>query len=409
MRSLLDDSVAGVSGRIRADIPILKDLIYLDNASTSLTPEPVLDAMLDYYRSYRANVGRGVYRNAQLADQRYRDAHSKVSRFIGDDAMNVIFTRNCTESINIVAKGLQLKKGDKVVTTLVEHHSNLLPWLQLQGLGVKVEILRPDERGFIDISFYEDAIDDGTKLVATTRLSNVLGSIHPAKEISKICRDHDALFLLDGAQSVPHMPTNVKDLGCDFLCFSGHKMLSPTGIGALWVRPESGLDLSPLMIGGGMVDDVDVNASPPGWTRKKGYEGMEAGTPNIAGAIGLMAAVDYLEEVGMEDVWHHEQALTSLLYEGLLEIDGVEVYGPSCREGRGGVVSFNVRDLSPHEVALILDEAKGIMVRSGNHCCIPLMRHLGLPQGAVRASLYIYNNEGDVERLLSTVEEIARS
>ncbi|MCJ7444566.1 MAG: cysteine desulfurase [Methanotrichaceae archaeon] len=387
---------------LRDDFPILKNIIYLDNAATSLTPEPVLKAVLDYYRSYRANVGRGIYSLAQLADQRYREAHRKVADFLGTTQGVVIFTRNTTESINMVAHGLKWKRGDNIVTTLLEHHSNLLPWMRLERSGINLKILKPDQNGKIELSDFENAIDKRTKLVTVTHLSNVLGNILPIKEISQICRDNNSLFLVDGAQSVPHMYLNMKKLDCDFVCFSGHKMLGPTGTGVLWMKSEEMIE--PLLVGGGMVDDVSLD----GYRRKAGYEGFEAGTPNIAGGIGLGAAIDYLNRIGREEIRIHELTLTAMLLEGLLDIEGIEVYGPRTIEDRSCVFSFNVNRLVPHEVALMLDQASNILVRSGHHCCIPLMNHLGLDHGTVRASLYFYNTENEIERFLATLEKIVK-
>ncbi len=402
--------------RIREDFPILKDCIYLDSAATSLTPKPVLKATLDYYCQYRANVGRGVYRLAQMADQRYRDAHRKVAEFIGAREGATVFTKNTTESINTVASGLDWKKGDRIVTTLLEHHSNLLPWMRLKKRGVMLSVVKPDEGGYLDPSDFERAVDEKTKLVAVSHLSNVLGTVAPIDEISRICKERNAALLVDAAQSVPHMPVDVKGLGCDFLCFSGHKMLGPTGTGVLWIRDEKSLE--PLMAGGGMVEDVFLESygyertegceRKEGYERKNGYEGFEAGTPNISGGIGLGAAVDYLKRVGAEEIALHERKLTSKLLKGLQEIQGVEIFGPKGTKDRGGVVSFNVSGMMPHEVALMLDQAANISVRSGHHCCIPLMKHLGLKYGSVRASIYLYNTEGEIEKLLSTLEEIAK-
>jgi len=391
---LIDESV-------RSDFPVLDQGIYMDSASSSLTPEPVLAAVLSYYRGYRANVGRGIYRLSQIADQRYRSAHRLVARFIGGGEDQVIFTRNATEAINIVAGGIGWKRGDKVVTTVMEHHSNLLPWMRLRDLGVDVELIKPSAEGLFDLSDFEAAIDGRTRLVAVTWLSNVLGSIVPVKEISGICRDRGSMLLVDGAQGVPHLPTRVDDIDCDFLCFSGHKMLGPTGTGVLW----SSRELAPLMLGGGMVKDVCL----PNFSLESGYRGMEAGTPDIAGGIGLGAAVEYLQRLGMDDVRDHDSVLGQRLAEGLREIDGVSVFGPLESRHRSGLVSFNLGDVSPHQLAFMLDEAYGIMVRSGMHCCIPLMKHLGLTGGTVRASLYIYNTAAEVDELLSAVEEIARA
>lgn len=250
---------------------------------------------------------------------------------------------------------------------------------------------------------FEEAIEKGTRLVAISQISNVLGSVLPIVEISKICRERGVQLLVDGAQSVPHLPVKVKDLDCDFLCFSGHKMLGPTGTGALWIRDEN--DIEPLLAGGGMVEEVALS----GYRRKKGFEGLEAGSPDVAGGIGLGAAADYLRSLGMEDILAHEARLTKRLLQGLQEIKGICIYGPLNLGDRGGVVSFNLEGQNPHHVALMLDQAAGIAVRSGHHCCMPLMRHLGLPEGTVRASLYLYNTEEEVDEFLQTAGMVART
>ena len=386
--------------KIRSDFPILKDVIYMDSASTSLTPQPVLDFMLDYYLQYNANVGRGVHRLSQMAQQRYSDAHKKVAGFIGAKEGDLIFTRNTTESINMVAQGLNWQPNNKIVTTLAEHHSNFLPWLRLRKQGLSLELIKPRQDGSFEISDFERAIDPRTRLVALAHISNALGTKLPMKEIAQICQKEGALLLVDAAQSVPHIPLHVKELGCDFLCFSGHKMLGPKGTGVLWTRQK----LQPLLVGGGMVEDVSANGFEP----KGGYEGFEAGTPNISGGIGLGKAVDYLVKAGMQDIADHEARLAGRLVDGLEEIKGVEVYGPGNTRDRSGIVSFNVKGLMPHDVALMLDQVANIMVRSGHHCCIPLMRHMGLRDGTVRASLYLYNTTEEVDLLLETVEEIAK-
>jgi cysteine desulfurase/selenocysteine lyase len=388
--------------KIRSDFPILEDEIYLDSASTSLTPEPVLRAVLDYFHNYRANVGRGIYRTAQIADQRYRDAHRKVADFIDAREGATIFTRNTTESINMVAMGIGWKKGDRVVTTITEHHSNLLPWMRLNKVGVELKTIVASREGIIDLADWERAIDDKTRLVSISQLSNALGTVQPVKEISKLCRERGAMLLVDGAQSVPHMPISVAEIGCDFLCFSGHKMLGPTGTGVLWVKKPD--EIEPLLAGGGMVEDVGDH----GYDIKQGYEGFEAGTPDISGGIGLGAAVDYLRDVGVEEIHRHESKLTRRLLQGLQSIKGVDIIGPQDLKSRGAVVSFNVSGLMPQEVALMLDSASNISVRSGHHCCIPLMKHLGLKYGTVRASMYLYNTKEEIDKLLSTVEQISR-
>ncbi len=389
---------------IKTDFPILKDIIYMDSASTSLTPEPVLNAVSKYYREYNANVGRGVHRLSQIASQKYKDAHRKVADFIGANEGEVIFTKNTTEAINTVASGLKWKTGDKVVTTLLEHHSNFLPWLRLKSFGVALDIVKPDKNGKFNVLDFEEMIDDKTRLVAVTHVSNVLGTITPIEEISAICKKKNALLLVDGAQSVPHIHVDVRKLGCNFLCFSGHKMLGPTGTGILWMKEDFFDRLEPLSFGGGMIDDVSLN----GYELTKSYERFEGGTPNIAGVIGFGRAIDYLKKIGMDKIKDHEAKLTERLLEGLLEIRRVEIYGSLNSKERIGLVSFNIKDLNPHDVALMLDEASNIMVRSGHHCCMPMIKYFGLKEGVVRVSLYLYNTEEEVDTFLETVKEIAK-
>jgi cysteine desulfurase/selenocysteine lyase len=389
---------------IKTDFPILNDIIYMDSASTSLTPEPVLNAVSKYYREYNANVGRGVHRLSQIASQKYKDVHRKIADFIGANEEEVIFTKNTTEAINTVASGLKWKIGDKVVTTLLEHHSNFLPWLRLKSLGVELDIVKPGKNGKFNVSDFKEVIDDKTRLVAVTHVSNVLGTITPIEEISAICEKKNALLLVDGAQSVPHIHVDVRNLGCNFLCFSGHKMLGPTGTGILWMKEDFFDRLEPLNFGGGMIDDVSLN----GYELTKGYERFEGGTPNIAGVVGFGRAIDYLKKIGMDKIKDHEAKLTERLLEGLLEIKRVEIYGSLNSKERIGLVSFNIKDLNSHDVALMLDEASNIMVRSGHHCCMPLMKYFGLKEGAVRVSLYLYNTEEEVDTFLETVKEIAK-
>jgi cysteine desulfurase/selenocysteine lyase len=390
--------------RIRADFPILTEVIYLDSAATSLTPEPVVEAVLSYYREYNANVGRSVHRLSQVATQKYKNAHSKVAGFIGANEGEVIFTKNTTEAINMVAYGLTWAKGDEVVTTLLEHHSNYLPWLRLREQGVRVKIVEPNKEGIFDVSDFEHALSESTKLVAVTHISNVLGTIAPIKEIAALCKEHGngTLFLVDGAQSAPHIPIDVAELGCDFFALSGHKMLGPTGTGVLWIKEPQKLE--PTLFGGGMIESV----SRDDYTLAGGYERFEAGTPHIAGGIGLGRAVDYLKAVGMDEMRAYEERLAKRLIDGLLGIDNVQVHGSTNLNERIGVVSFTIAGLHPHDVALMLDEAADIMVRSGYHCCMPLMNYLGLKEGTVRVSLYLYNTKGEVDIFLETVEEITK-
>ena len=405
---------------IREDFPILDSgIIYMDSAATSLTPEPVLDAVLDYYRNYNANVGRGVYKLTQIASQKYEDAHKTVAKFIGTTSNELIFTKNTTEGINTVASGIGLKKEDKVVVSLWEHHSNLLPWIRAKKtLGIDLEVVKPNAisegeaktQCALETSDFVDAIDKKTKIVAITHVSNALGSILPVKEISKLCAESNALLLVDAAQSVPHMKIDVRDMGCDFLAFSGHKMLGPTGIGGLVIKEELMDEMEPLTVGGGAVEDVSF----ADYRLKQSYEKFESGTPNIAGAMGLSAAVEYLEGIGMEKVRAWEEKQGKRIIEELRELDNVEIYGYGSeafeRGQRIGVVSFNVKGVNPIEVASRLDTEASITVRSGHHCCIPLMNYLGLgAEGTVRSSVYLYNTEAEVETFLELIRKISNS
>jgi len=389
--------------KLRADFPVLKHVIYMDSAATSLTPDPVVEAVAGYYRYYNANVGRSVYRLAQQASQKYKEAHRKVADFIGaksEDA--VVFTKNTTEAINMVAYGLEWQKGDEVVTTLLEHHSNFLPWFEVQREGVKLRIVKPDRTGKLELADFEAAINDSTKLVAVTHVSNVLGTISQIKELATICKERGVLLLVDAAQSVPHIQIDAEELGCDFIAFSGHKMLGPTGTGVLWMKDPD--KLVPAFVGGGMIEAVSVDD----YELAAGYERFEAGTPNIAGGIGLGRAVDYLTDVGMVELKRYEERLTNKLIQGLRAMeDMVEVYGTTNPDERIGVVSFNINGMDPHEVALRLDRDSNIAVRSGHHCCMPLMHYLGLKQGTVRVSVYLYNTEEEVDKFLESVERIA--
>ena len=395
--------------KVRQDFPILKsNIVYLDNAASSLTPEPVIQKMSEFYHEYRANVERGIHRFSQKASEEYEKAHAKVADFISAESeTEVILTRNATEAVNLVASGLNWKKGDKIVTSLIEHHSNFIVWLRLKKrYGVNVEIVRPNREGLFNIVDFEKAIDDETRLVALTHVSNVLGVKTPVEEVAKIVHDHDAHLLVDGAQSVPHLKVDVQEVGCDYLAFSGHKMLGPTGVGVLYARKGLLDNLEPLSIGGGTIADVGLDY----YTLSESPMRFEASTPAIAEAIGLGAAVDYLKEVQLENIEVHERALVKKMYQGLVGIPSVEVYGPKKVEQRTSIVSFNVGDVNPHDVALALDVSADIMVRSGHHCCLPLNKELlKRHEGTVRASVYLYNTEAEVEKLVSTVDEIARS
>lgn len=386
---------------IRKDFPLLAEVVYFDNAATSLSPEPVIQSYVEFERNYRANVGRGVHRLTQIASQRYWHAHDKVAAFIGAKDGVTVFTKSTTESINMVSHGFPWKAGDRVLTTILEHHSNLLPWYHLSRQGVSVDIADIRNDYSFDLAAFEAAITDRTRLVAVTHASNVLGVITPVKEIAKICHDHGALLLVDMAQTVPHMPVDISALGCDFAAFSGHKMLGPTGTGVLWMMEPV---IEPLLLGGGVVESV----KGPEYTLTEGYQQYEAGTGNIAGGIGLGVAVDYLSRLGMDRVQKYEQALTTQIIDGLKQNPRVRLYVPDAPERRVGVISFTVEGLHPHEVAQRLDEAADIMVRSGHHCCIPLMDRLGLKEGTARVSVGLYNTAEEADLFLATMEEITR-
>lgn len=387
--------------KIRQDFPLTGDVIYLDNASTSLSPGSVVEAMVEYENHYRANVGRGVHRLSQIAGQLYWDAHETVNAFIGGQDGIPVFVRNCTEAINMVARGLTFQKGDEIITTVTDHHSNLLPWYALREQGITLKVIAPtgDPTAGITVDDVACEITRNTRLVAVSHASNVLGTVHPVKEITALAHEHEALCLVDAAQSVPHIKTNVKDIGCDYLCFSGHKMLGPTGTGVLWMREES---IEPLFLGGGMIEEVTAD----GYRPSSGYQKYEAGTPNIAGSLGLRAAVKYLDRIGMDTIRLHEAELTSRLIAGLSSVEGVQIIGPPPGPNRIGVVSFTVEGMHPHDVAHILDDQYSIIVRSGHHCCMPLMHYLGLIDGTVRASMYLYNTAGEIDCLVESVRAI---
>lgn len=389
--------------RIRQDFPLTDEVMYLDNASTSLSPRQVLDAMFEYETHYRANVGRGVHRLSQITGQLYWDAHESVNAFINGKDGIPVFVRNCTEAINMVARGIRFDSGNEIITTVSDHHSNLLPWYALRNHGIRVKVITPSGDPMLTSVTAEDvsdAITPRTRLVAISHASNVLGTISPVREIASVAHDAGALCLVDGAQSVPHIKTDVREMGCDFLCFSGHKMLGTTGTGVLWMKDES---IEPLLVGGGMIEEVTVD----GFSPASGYQKYEAGTPNIAGAIGVRAAIKYLDQIGIDDIGNHEIQLAEELITGLSDIEGVRIIGPPVGENRIGVVSFTVDGMHPHDIAHLLDDQYSIIVRSGHHCCMPLMHHLGLTDGTVRASLYLYNTPEEIQTLISGVREIA--
>jgi len=396
----------------KADFPVLEQtmhgrrLVYLDSASSSQRPKIVLDAMDDYYETTHANVHRGVYAIAQEADRRYEEARVAVGRFLGapDPGHEVIFTKNATEAVNLVAASWgrrHLSAGDAVVLSDLEHHANLVPWLMLaEERGVELRFIPMGDDFRLDLSNL-DRLLDGAKLLSCTTMSNVLGTIPPFAEIAAAAHRAGAVVLADAAQSVPHLPTDVRALGCDFLVFSAHKMLGPTGIGVLWGRRELLESMPPFLGGGMMIGDVRQD----GFTTNELPWKFEAGTPPIAEAVGLGTAVAYLETLGMEAVHKHELSLTAFALELLRDRlgDDLRVFGPPTTDARGGVLSLAYRDVHPHDLAQVLDQM-GVCVRAGHHCAKPLMRRLGVTATA-RASLYLYNDESDIDTLADALAE----
>ena len=395
---------------LREDFPILEremnghPLVYLDSAATTQKPVQVLDTIDRFYRTMNANVHRGAYELSAEATDAYEGARARVASFINAGSPNeVVFTRGATSGLNFIAYGYGLnvlKPGDKVVLTIMEHHSNIVPWqLVAKHTGVELVYLSLNEDFEIDLSTLDEVLDDRVKIIAASGMSNVTGTIGPIRQLADAAGSIDALVVVDGAQLVPHHPTDVAELGADFLVFSGHKMLGPTGIGVMWGKPERLEELEPTEGGGEMISDVQLYESSWAPVPHK----FEAGTPPIAQAVGLGAAVDYLEKVGMAAVREHEVEITRYALDRLGEVPDLTVYGPSDTDKRGGAVSFELADIHAHDLATILDQY-GVAVRAGHHCAKPLMRHLNVPATA-RASFYLYNNNNDVDRLVDALYE----
>lgn len=397
--------------RIRADFPILKrtvhgkPLIYLDSAATSQKPQTVLDTMDDYYVTCNANIHRGVYEISETATRRYEEARSKIARFINaKSSREVIYTRNTTEAINLVAYSwarANLHEGDVVLLSKMEHHSNLVPWQILAGeRGIKLRFLDVSPRGTLVLDNLREMLE-GVRLVSLTQMSNVLGTINPVADIIPEAHAAGALVLLDAAQSVPHLPVDVQALDADFLAFSGHKMCGPTGIGILYARRDLLEAMPPFLGGGDMISTVTLD----GFTTNELPWKFEAGTPSIAEAIGLGAAVDYLNGIGMENIHTRERELTAYALDKVRGMQGVTVYGPDA-EDKGGVLSFEIKGVHPHDIATLLD-SEGICVRAGHHCCQPLMQHLDVPALA-RASFYVYTRFADIDALVEGIVKVQK-
>ncbi len=392
---------------IKKDFPILerqvhgRRLVYLDSASSSQKPVSVIDAMDRYYETTHANVHRGVYTIAEEATQLFEAGRAALARFIGGASSEVVFTKNVTEAINLVAYSwgrANLAPGDVVVLTEMEHHANLVPWLMLKAeRGIDLRYLGLTDDGLLDLSDLDRTLD-GAKLLGVAAVSNVLGTINPIRQLADAAHAAGALILVDGAQQAPHLPTDVRALGVDFFGCTSHKMLGPTGIGALWARPELLEAMPPFLGGGEMIRDVRLD----GFTTNDVPWKFEAGTPPIAESVGLNAAVDYLSALGMPDVRAHERALTEYAIAALSErYPDLVIYGPRDLDQRGGVISFNYKDVHPHDLSQVLDEA-GVCVRAGHHCAKPLMRRLGIGATA-RASFSVYNDEADVDALVDAL------
>ena len=400
--------------KVKADFPILdrlvhgRRLVYLDSASSSQKPTPVLEAMTTYYETTHANVHRGVYTIAEEATARYEGVRTKVARFIGaQHDREVVFAKNVTEAINLVANAwgrANLRAGDSVLVTEMEHHSNLVPWLILKDqLGIELRYLGVDDEGHLVLDDLAEKVD-GVSFVSVSAMSNVLGTLNPVGRVVEAAHAAGAPVLVDAAQYVPHVPTELAEWGADFVAFTGHKMLGPTGIGVLWGRSEVLEAMPPFLGGGSMIRDVRLDGFTPNELPWK----FEAGTPPIAEAIGLGAAIDYLEGLGMDAVRQHEVELSAYALRSLQDRFGsdIRIFGPPDPFSRGAVVSFAYKDVHPHDVSQVLDES-GVCVRAGHHCAKPLMRRLGVGATA-RASFYIYNDEADVDALADALSDADR-
>jgi cysteine desulfurase/selenocysteine lyase len=407
MNSMLDIT------SIREDFPILHTemrghpLVYLDNAATTQKPRSVIQALVEYYERYNANIHRGVYAIAEEATAAYESTRAKVAQFVNaPTAASIVFTRNTTEVVNLVAHAWGrkfLRPGDEVVITEMEHHSNIVPWqLAARAGGASLRFIPVGEDGTLDMTAARSVINGRTRIVACSHVSNVVGTINPVAEIADLAHRHGALVLVDAAQSVPHMPVDVQALDIDFLAFSSHKMLGPTGVGVLYGRPEILESMDPYMGGGEMIATVEMEAST--WNDLPWK--FEAGTPNIADVIALAPAVDYLQALGMAEVRRHEVELTAYAVERLLSIPGLALYGPKNPAARGGVTAFTLADVHPHDIGQVLD-SRGIAIRAGQHCAQPLARRLGVVATS-RASYYIYNTKAEIDALFDGLRDVQR-
>ena len=401
--------------KIRQDFPILKrkingnkTLVYLDNAATTQKPMSVINAICNYYMNYNSNIHRAVHQLAEEATLEYEKTREKVARFINARSSDeIIFTRNATEAINLISYSwarTNIRKDDKVVLTEIEHHSNIVPW-QILSLekGSILEYVGIDDSGYLNMEDYKRHLQSNkVKLISVSHMSNVLGTIVPVNEIIKMAHDQSVPVLVDGAQSVPHMPVDVQDMDCDFMAFSAHKMLGPTGVGVLYVKREILNEMPPFIGGGDMIKEVHKNETKYNDLPYK----FEGGTPNIADVIGFGAAIDYLNKIGMDKVREHEMDVTNYAIEAIAGVKGVSIYGPSNSNHRGGVVSFNIGDIHPHDLATIMND-HGIAIRSGHHCAQVLMERLDVAATS-RTSFYIYNTKEEVDTFINALDQARR-
>jgi cysteine desulfurase/selenocysteine lyase len=400
--------------RLRKDFPILsreingRPLVYLDSAASSQRPQAVLDAMNEYYERHHANVHRGIYVLAEEATALYEGARDTVAAFVkAEDRSEVVFTKNSTEALNLVARSLgdsgRVKAGDEIVVTEMEHHSNIVPWQLLASrTGATLRWLGLTDEGRLDLSNLDEVVNERTRIVSFVHQSNILGTVNPLSQIVARARSVGALVCLDASQSVPHMAVDVRELGVDLMAFTGHKMLGPTGIGVLWARRSVLDELPPFLGGGEMIETVTMTGST--WAEPP--HKFEAGTPNIAEAVGLAAAIRYLDDVGMDEVKAHEKALVTYALPALESVAGLRILGPRTAIGRGGAISFALADLHPHDVGQVLDEL-GIAVRVGQHCAAPVCARYGVP-ATTRASFHLYTTTEEVDALVAGLEHVKR-
>jgi len=398
--------------KIKKDFNIFKnnpDLVYLDSAATSFTPNIVVDAMDDYYYNYRANTSRGVYELSETATTKYEQSREKVAKFICAKTSEIIFTSGTTASINTISFGIkkELHPDSEILVTASEHHSNLVPWQRLVSKN-RFSILRLNEEGKIDLTHFKKKITKNTKILALAHVSNVLGTIHPIKQLINIAKkiNPEIITVIDGAQSIPHIKIDVKDLGCDFFVFSAHKMCGPTGVGVLYGKKKQLENLTPLFSGGDMIDEVSFSKT----TFAKLPKRLEAGTQNIAGVIGLGTAIDYLENLNLEKIRAHETKLLAYLQDSLSENfgDKITIFGPKNISKRSGVLSFSFEKYHPHDIASILDTYAKICVRAGNHCAMPLHTDVLQVVATTRVSFYFYNTKSDIDMFIEGLKEVKR-